>query len=97
MEAQHGQKTGKPDFLNVNHLKVLTPITTDGITPILVNDVIQYSEAFLPITAKPYLERKNEKLPPILKKKIFIVDANGNEVTAPQRGPGRPPKNSTEN
>lgn len=56
------------------HLRVLSPRTIDGTTPLLVNGMLQYKEEFLPISAKPFLERQNKDLPEILRKKIEVID-----------------------
>ena len=56
------------------YLRVLSPRTVDGTTPLLVNGMLQYKEEFLPISAKPFLERQNKDLPEILRKKIEIID-----------------------
>lgn len=62
-------------FFNGNYLRVLTPQTIDGIN--LAYDANQrpiFKETHLPLTARKHLERKNEKLPAQLKKKIELVD-----------------------
>lgn len=62
-------------FFNGNYLRVLTPQTIDGIN--LAYDANQrpiFKETHLPLTARKHLERKNEKLPAQLKKKIEVVD-----------------------
>lgn len=43
-------------------LRVTTPVTTNGVLPLLVNGQQQTEETFLPITAKRQLERKNARL-----------------------------------
>lgn len=60
-----------------DYLRVRTPLTSDGVSPIVENDRIKYREDFLPLSAKRMLEKKNEKLPSALRKKIEVVS---NEV-----------------
>lgn len=45
-----------------SYLRVTTPLTTNGTTPLLVNGVQQTEETFLPLTAKKGLEKKNRHL-----------------------------------
>jgi hypothetical protein len=62
-------------FIKEQHLRVKTPITTDGLT--LAYDSFQrpkYSITHLPITAKAALEKANKRLPNHLKKIIEIID-----------------------
>jgi hypothetical protein len=63
-----------------NYLRVLTPRTTDGVTPQMENGRLVYKEDFLPLSARPHLETQNAKLPEILKKKIEVV-TNDDGVT----------------
>jgi hypothetical protein len=65
-----------------NYLRVSTPRTTDGVTPLMQNDRLVYKEDFLPLSAEEHLRKQNEKLPEILKKKIEVVknDENGTPV-----------------
>lgn len=57
-----------------SYLRVLSPKTTDGRTPMLDNEGrIVYAETPLPVTAKRDLELQNKDLPDILKKKIELV------------------------
>jgi hypothetical protein len=63
-----------------DYLRVLTPITSDGISPVVENDRIKYREDHLPLTAKKMLEAKNEKLPTGLRKKIEVVSATAKPV-----------------
>lgn len=65
-----------------NHLRVLSPRTVDGVTPLLADGVLQYKEEFLPLSAKPFLEIQNRDLPEILRKKIIIIDSSGKETQA---------------
>ena len=44
------------------YLRVITPVTTNGTTPLLINGVQQTEETFLPLTAKKELEKKNRHL-----------------------------------
>lgn len=79
-------------FFKGNYLRVLTPQTIDGINlaydkqnrPIL-------KETHLPVTALKHLERKNEKLPIQLRKKIELVDVESFvERPAPAKGVSAP-------
>ena len=63
-----------------NYLRVLSPRTVDGVTPLLTDGVLQYKEEFLPLSAKPFLEIQNKELPEILRKKIILVDSSGKET-----------------
>lgn len=45
-----------------SYLRVTTPVTTNGTTPMLVNGVQQTEETFLPLSAKKELEKKNRHL-----------------------------------
>jgi len=67
-----------------NYLRVSTPRTTDGVTPQMQDGRLVYKEDFLPLTARPDLEKQNEKLPEILRKIIEVVknDDQGNPVPA---------------
>lgn len=56
------------------YLRVLTPRTIDGTTPLLFDGMLQYKEDFLPFSAKLFLERQNKDLPEILRKKIEVID-----------------------
>lgn len=44
------------------YLRVTTPVTTNGTTPLLINGIQQTEETFLPLTAKKDLEKKNRHL-----------------------------------
>ena len=66
-----------------NYLRVSTPVTIDGVTPQTdADDRIVYKETFLPLSAEEHLRKQNEKLPPILKKKLEVVknDERGTPV-----------------
>lgn len=56
-----------------DYLRVQTPITSDGVSPVVENDRIKYREDHLPITARKMLEQKNGRLPTGLRKKIELV------------------------
>lgn len=45
-----------------SYLRVTTPVTTNGTTPLLINGVQQVEETLLPLTAKKELEKKNRHL-----------------------------------
>ena len=59
-----------------SYLRVNTPRTIDGATPLLVDGVLQYKEDFLPLSARQFLEEQNKNLPEILRKKIEVVKPN---------------------
>lgn len=44
------------------YLRVTTPVTTNGTTPLLINGVQQTEETHLPVTAKKDLEKHNAHL-----------------------------------
>lgn len=44
------------------YLRVITPKTTNGTLPLILNGEVQNKEAFLPLTAKKQLEKKNVRL-----------------------------------
>lgn len=67
------------------HLRVLTPRTVDGVTPVLLDGVLQYKEEFLPLSAKPFLETHNKDLPEILRKKIQVIKDGGDSVKEQQK------------
>jgi len=53
-----------PSVLGGNgpYLRVITPVTTNGTTPLLIDGVQQTEETFLPLSAKKELEKKNRHL-----------------------------------
>jgi hypothetical protein len=55
------------------YLRVRTPITSDGVSLVTENEQIKYREDHLPLSAQKMLEKKNEKLPTSLRKKIEVV------------------------
>lgn len=63
-------------YFKGSYLRVLSPRTTDGITPQMQNDRLVYKEDFLPLSAKSHLEKQNEVLPDILKKKIEVIKSD---------------------
>lgn len=44
------------------YLRITTPLTTNGLMPLMVNGVQQTEETLLPLSAKKHLERKNARL-----------------------------------
>lgn len=64
-------------FFKGKYLRVTTPVTTNGTTPLLINGVQQTEETHLPITALKELEKKNRHLERTgsahLKMKIEVV------------------------
>lgn len=64
-------------FLNGDHLRVVSPLTTDGTSlKYGENGQVMYKETLLPLTAKKSLILQNTRLPAHLKKKIEIISAN---------------------
>jgi hypothetical protein len=62
------------DFLNSDHLRVVTPVTTNGVQPKLDDRGTQvYKETLLPLSAKKALMEQNNNLPNHLKKTIELV------------------------
>lgn len=72
-----------------DYLRVQTPITSDGVSPVVENDRIKYREDHLPVTAKKMLESKNQRLPTSLRKKIEVVSNTVKPVikTTPKPAP----------
>jgi hypothetical protein len=63
-------------YFKGDYLRVLSPVTTNGVMPKIGPDGrIQYKEDHLPVSARKILERKNMKLPEQLRKKIELVQA----------------------
>lgn len=80
-----------------DYLRVLTPITSDGVQLAVVDGQVQYREDHLPLTARKTLERKNAKLPESLRKKIEVVSNapyKPQEVSQEIKKGGRPKKNA---
>jgi hypothetical protein len=50
-------------YFTGNYLRVLTPRTTDGNTPLLIGGQQQYKETALPFTARKRLDARNRQLP----------------------------------
>lgn len=65
------------------YLKVLTPVTVDGLVPFVDEDtgIAKYKESHHPLTARKYLEQQNEDLPRFLRKKIIEVDSDAEKPT----------------
>lgn len=73
-------------FFKEDYLRVLTPITTNGINPVMDNEGrIKYKESHLPLSAFKDLEKQNLTLPDHLKMKIERVQIFANP--APQNIP----------
>lgn len=79
-------------YFKGNYLRVLTPRTTNGVVPKLINGEQQWKETFLPITAKKQIEKKNNRL----KKNGFsqlvaeievIGDETAETITSSRRNP----------
>lgn len=66
------------------YLRVLTPITTNGVNPRISDGQVEYRETYLPYTAKRHLDELNMKLPDHLKKQIEVIgkepEARGGSV-----------------
>lgn len=56
------------------YLRVTTPKTKDGNVPLIIDNVPQTKENYLPISAKSYLERENLKRPEHLRHIIEVID-----------------------
>jgi hypothetical protein len=63
-------------YFTGNYLRVLTPRTTDGNTPLLIDGQQQYKETALPLTALKRLEARNRQLPNHLRHIIEPVTNN---------------------
>lgn len=72
-------------FFHGDYLRVLTPQTVDGINLMYENDKPVYSEQHLPLTARKFLEKENEKLPNQLKHKIELVETGFGATNTPQK------------
>jgi hypothetical protein len=59
---------------NGSYLRVLTPRTTNGSNPVIVDGRQQYREAHLPLAARHHLEKLNRSTPQHLRKIIEVVD-----------------------
>lgn len=72
-----------------DYLRVQTPITSDGVLPVVENERIKYREDHLPLTAKKMLEQKNQRLPAGLRKRIEVVSSTVKPVikTSPKPAP----------
>lgn len=57
-----------------NYLRVLTPVTVDGINLAYRDNKPIFKETHLPVTALRHLERKNKRLPNQLKMQIQEID-----------------------
>jgi hypothetical protein len=61
-------------FMQGTYLRVLTPETINGVYPKQGEDGRQlFKETHLPISARPFMEQRNKKLPNALKMKIEVV------------------------
>lgn len=89
-------------YFTGNYLRVLTPRTTDGNTPLLIDGQQQYKETALPFTAKKKLESRNRQLPNHLRHIIEEVHNHQQaqsdlQVSGPagieRKKPGPKPKN----
>lgn len=76
------------DFLNHTYLRVLKPITTDGVN-IDIDDQGQakYKELELPLSAERQLQEVNSKLPKALKLRIERVTPNAIQVPVKKAEP----------
>lgn len=59
----------------VDYLRVLTPVTTDGVNLKYANGQPVYREDHLPVTSEKMIEKKNMQLPEHLRKKIEYVSS----------------------
>ena len=63
------------------YLKVLTPRTTNGVIPEMdENNVAQFKETHLPLTARTYLEKQNDGLPKHLHHRITVMDSDTKKI-----------------
>lgn len=77
-------------FFDQDYLRVTSVQTKDGVNPRYdENGRIMYKESWLPVSAKKYIERRNEQLPDSLKMKIELVSADS--IGAPQNQPLKKP------
>jgi hypothetical protein len=90
-------------YFKGRYLRVTTPITTNGISPLLVNGVVQTEETFLPLSARKELEKKNRRLmksAPHLVMKIEVVGGEPAVQPEPQasvaKKPAKAAKTATE-
>src|SRR4029077_4906802 len=66
-------------ILGPKYLRVRTPRTSDGTTLVYDdNGQVLYDETELPLTALKHLERRNLKLPKMLKLLITVIDEKAN-------------------
>jgi len=49
-------------YFTGSYLRVITPKTTNGIIPQIIDGEAQYNETFLPLSARKQLEAKNRRL-----------------------------------
>lgn len=73
------------DLFNGDYLRVLTPITTDGVIPLMKNGEQVYKEMHLPYGAKSRLEAKNLYRQPHLRHIIEVVKNGGVKVAQRRR------------
>lgn len=63
------------------YLRVLTPKTTDGLTPQLDDDDrALFKETHLPLTSLSYLEKQNDGLPKHLRHRITVMDSETKQI-----------------
>lgn len=66
-------------YFKGKYLRVTTPVTSNGILPLIIDGKPQYEETFLPLSAQKDLEKKNKNLDRTnnghLKAKIEVVGA----------------------
>lgn len=82
------------NFLNGDHLRVVTPVTVDGDRPKIENGQQVYKETQLPLTAKKHLEERNSALPKHLKMEIEVVKSV-RDIPDQQLRPAQEPKSET--
>lgn len=66
------------------YLKVLTPITIDGSTPLVDEEtnMAQFKETHSPLSAKRYFDKQNEHLPRHLRIRYTEIDSDKQKMDA---------------
>lgn len=68
-----------------DYLRVMTPETTDGMTPVIgLDGRVVYRQDDLPLSIQKELEKENLKLPMHLRKKIEVVRTQFGPAVTPQ-------------
>jgi hypothetical protein len=76
LNSLHKSKSMGKLFFSQKHLRVETPLTTDGVTLAYdENSQVKKRITYLPMSAKRFLEKQNANLPNHLKATITEIDA----------------------